>query len=129
MTLPHAAGAPFTVAVDAGHGGTNLGAPGTGPGIYEKHITLDIARRVRRRLATNPGIRVVMCRDADELLTMRARVRCGNESGARLFMSIHANAAAVGAPRGSQRGFEIFVLPAAGVDHEAGLAAVAAENA
>jgi N-acetylmuramoyl-L-alanine amidase len=112
--------------LDAGHGGTNLGAPGLRQGVYEKRVTLDIARRVRRRLAGNAGIRVVLCRDADELVPMRARVRCGNESGARLFLSIHANASA---ERGSQRGFEIFVLPPDGVDHDAGLAALAAEDA
>lgn len=121
-----AAGTPFTVAVDPGHGGTNLGARADAGSVAEKHVTLEIARRIRQHLASDKGIRVVLCRDRDVLLPLRARVRCANESGARLFLSLHANASPEGPRRGTQRGFELYVMPAAGVDHDAAVAAVAA---
>lgn len=113
-TGPPGSEPPFVVALDPGHGGTNLGAPGQCLGLYEKRVTLEIARRVRRRLSGERGLKVVLCRDSDVLVPVRARVRCANESGARLFLSLHANASQE-ATRGAQRGFEIYVAPATDV--------------
>src|SRR5438105_3503025 len=53
-----------TVVIDPGHGGSNLGAPGSGEGVYEKKLTLAVARLVRKRLERD-GINVVATRDAD----------------------------------------------------------------
>lgn len=117
----------FVVALDPGHGGTNLGTVGAAR-VQEKHLTLDLARRVRRLLAGRPRVRVVMCRDADVLVPVRARVRCANEAGARLYVSLHANASPEGPARGSQRGFELYILPVAQVDREAELAVLAAPD-
>ncbi len=125
----------FTVAIDPGHGGTNLGTTGLSKGMYEKHVTLEIARRVRRFLATEKAVRVVLCREADVQVPINARIRCANESGARLFISIHANASPLGKQRGSQRGFELYVLPvtpdppfALGVDHDVAQATLSATD-
>jgi N-acetylmuramoyl-L-alanine amidase len=117
----------FTVAIDPGHGGTNRGADTLQPGLYEKHVTLEIGRRMRRRLATVRGLRVVMCREGDVLVPVRARVRCANEAGARLFVSLHANASQE-ATRGAQRGFELYVLPPRDVDNEVAAATVTAPS-
>jgi N-acetylmuramoyl-L-alanine amidase len=119
------AGPAFTVAIDAGHGGTNRGAEGLQKGFYEKKVTLEIARRIRRRLSTERGMKVVLCRDADVLVPVRARVRCANDAGARLFLSIHANASPE-ARRGAQRGFELYVLSPADVEQDATAAALTA---
>ena len=118
-------GSAFTVAIDPGHGGTNLGAAGLEPGLYEKRVTLEIARRMRRRLASDRSIRVVLCRDRDVLVPMRARVRCANDAGDRLFVSLHANASPQ-EKRGTQRGFELYVLPANLVEEDAEAAALTA---
>ena len=126
MTLAVTGEVPvFTVALDAGHGGTNLGAAGLVPDLYEKRVTLEIARRVRRRLAAERGLRLVLCRDSDVLVPMRARVRCANGAGARLFLSIHANASPT-ARRGAQRGFELYVMPPADVDADIEVATLSA---
>ncbi len=128
LLLSLAASTPaFTVAVDPGHGGTNLGAASLVPGIYEKRVTLEIARRIRKRLVNDRGLRVVLCRESDRLVPVRARVRCANEAGARLFVSIHANASPEPS-RGVQRGFELYVLPAADVEQDASLAALQARS-
>lgn len=113
----------FVVALDAGHGGSQLGAEGPG-GLAEKTVTLDIARRVAGRLRDARGVRVVMCRSTDVMVPIRARVRCGNEAHARLFLSIHANASPFGVSRGMQRGFELYVAPVSDVDEDAAAAVV-----
>jgi len=113
-----AGAAAFTVAIDPGHGGSNRGAPSKKPDIFEKHLTLAIAKQMQRILASEKDLKVVLCRSADVLLPIRARVRCGNQAGAHLFVSLHANAAGPAEGPGSQRGFEIYVLPAAEVDKE-----------
>ena len=107
-TPPHAR--PLVV-LDAGHGGSNTGATGTLGGVFEKQVTLAVAQLVRDRLAAQ-GIDVVMTRDRDATLTLRQRVALANQRAADVFVSIHANAS----PERVQRGFETFVLTAAGVD-------------
>jgi len=119
LVLSAGAGASgFTVAIDPGHGGSNRGAPTKRPDYFEKHLTLALAKRVQRILAVEKNLKVVLCRNTDALLPIRARVRCGNQAGARLFISLHANAAGPMEEPGSQRGFELFVLPVGEVDKE-----------
>jgi N-acetylmuramoyl-L-alanine amidase len=109
---------PFTVAIDPGHGGSNRGAATQQTDLYEKHVTLAIARRTAELLAGEPALRVVLCRSTDVLVPIRARVRCANQAGARLFISLHANAAGPTQLPGSQMGFELYLLPAREVDRE-----------
>lgn len=118
----------FTVAIDPGHGGSNRGAPTKKEGTYEKHLTLALAKQVQRLLVGERDLKVVLCRGTDVLVPVRARVRCGNQAAARLYLSIHANAAGGGEPPGSQRGFEIFVLPVADVDKEVARVALLAKD-
>ena len=129
FVLASGAGAPvFTVAIDPGHGGSNRGAPTKKPDTFEKHLTLAIAKRVQRILAVEKNLKVVLCRTTDALLPIRARVRCGNQAGARLFISLHANAAGPAEEPGSQKGFEIFVLPVGDVDKEVARVALLAPD-
>lgn len=107
---PATADARPLVVIDAGHGGSNRGAVGVA-GVAEKQLTLVLARAVRERLA-HAGVDVVLTRERDATLTLRQRVADANRRGADLFVSIHANASAARV----QRGFETFVLTAAGVD-------------
>lgn len=115
--------APFVVALDPGHGGTNLGALGLDPAVQEKHVVLAIAREIELALAGDPRVRLVSCRNRDELIPIRARVRCANQAHAELFVSVHANASP---NRGSQEGFELYVLPVDRADEAAELAAARA---
>lgn len=119
---------PFVVALDPGHGGSNRGAPTAKAEKYEKHLTIEIARLVQRRLAGESGVKVVLCRSSDLLVPIRARARCANQAGARLFLSIHANAASAEQGPGSQRGFTLFVLPTSDVDQEVARAALLAKD-
>lgn len=106
-----AAASPPLVLIDPGHGGTNTGAPAAVPGLYEKQVTLALARLLWEEL-TERGYRVVLTRDRDVYRTLRQRVRLANRMGADLFLSIHTNATA----SHSQRGYETFVLPPDALD-------------
>jgi N-acetylmuramoyl-L-alanine amidase len=119
--------APFVVAIDAGHGGSNLGA--AVDGMFEKNVTLALARGLRAALEDAPGVRVVMCREADVLVPIRARSRCAAEAHAQLFVSLHLNATPAGVAPGSQRGFELYVLPPDDVAEDATVAVLSAPGA
>lgn len=123
-----AAAAPraLVVAIDPGHGGSNLGAAGaTGSRspVFEKKVTLDLARRLRQRLAGSDRVQVVLCRDDDVLVPIRARARCVQTAHADLFISLHANASPPGLAPGTRRGFEIYVLSPQEIEDDAALAA------
>lgn len=81
---------PFTVMIDPGHGGIDSGAESVG-NLKEKDLTLAFARELRDRLAQEKGMRVLMTRDDDIFLRLSERVRLARESGADLFISIHAD--------------------------------------
>jgi N-acetylmuramoyl-L-alanine amidase len=94
-----------TMVIDAGHGGDDIGARGSG-GAEEKQITLQVARRVRALLEARLGIRVILTRDDDTPMTLDDRAAVANNSKADLFLSLHANASLI--PRVS--GAEVFHL-------------------
>jgi N-acetylmuramoyl-L-alanine amidase len=81
-----------TIVLDPGHGGDDIGVRG-GDGLEEKQLTLDVARRVRQRLETRLGLRVVLTRDDDRSPGLDERAATANNSKADLFLSLHANAA------------------------------------
>jgi N-acetylmuramoyl-L-alanine amidase len=101
----------FVVVLDAGHGGSNTGAPGVVEGVYEKRVTLVLAKQIARRLQ-EAGLEVRLTRTDDRYLTLRERVRWANAQGADLFVSVHANAS----PSRGQRGFETYVLAPEALD-------------
>jgi N-acetylmuramoyl-L-alanine amidase len=101
------------VVIDAGHGGPDHGMSGPIGGrrrIYEKDITLAVARQLRAQL-TARGVHVVMTRTADTLIGLYDRGPIANHNKGDLFISIHVNASN---PRWRDakeaRGFETYFL-------------------
>ena len=90
----------LTVAIDPGHGGEDPGAIGGG-GTYEKHIALDIAKKLRANIDGAPNMRAMMTRDADFFVPLNVRVQKARRVGADLFVSIHADAFTTPPARGS----------------------------
>ena len=90
----------LTVAIDPGHGGEDPGAIG-GSGTYEKHVALDIAKRLRAKIDAQPNMRAMMTRDADFFVPLAVRVQKARRVGADLFVSIHADAFTSPSARGS----------------------------
>jgi N-acetylmuramoyl-L-alanine amidase len=79
----------LTFALDAGHGGDNLGALGS-TGALEKEINLAIVKDLKAILEDR-GARVVLTRESDTDVTMSDRVRKVVTSGADMLISVHSN--------------------------------------
>jgi N-acetylmuramoyl-L-alanine amidase len=90
----------LTVAIDPGHGGEDPGAIGSG-GTYEKHIALDVAKKLRAKIDAQPNMRSMMTRDDDFFVPLNVRVQKARRVGADLFVSIHADAFTTPLARGS----------------------------
>jgi N-acetylmuramoyl-L-alanine amidase len=80
------------VVIDPGHGGKDFGAPGFFPGVHEKDVVLEIAKRVARKLREELGLEVVLTRSDDRYLTLEERTAFANTRNGDLFVSIHTNA-------------------------------------
>jgi N-acetylmuramoyl-L-alanine amidase len=89
------------VVIDPGHGGADVGVRGDG-GLEEKQLTLDVARRVRQRIETRLGLRVILTRDDDRAAGLDERAAAANNSKADLFISLHANGALAAAIAGAE---------------------------
>src|SRR5688572_1920603 len=94
-----------TLAIDAGHGGEEIGVRGAG-GLEEKQLTLDVARRVRQLVERGLGVRVILTRDEDRLVSIDERAAAANNGKADLLVSLHANGALSGSPSGAEVFYE-----------------------
>tara|TARA_B100000497_G_C7662599_1_gene399192 strand:- start:114 stop:1238 length:1125 start_codon:yes stop_codon:yes gene_type:complete len=81
-----------TIIIDPGHGGKDPGAIGY-RGTKEKDITLDVAKRVARKIEKNMNIKTVLTRDEDIFIRLQDRTKLANSENGKLFISIHANSA------------------------------------
>ncbi len=77
------------VVVDPGHGARDPGAVGCGS--EEDDVVLDVGLRLRPLLQA-AGLRVAMTRAEARFVELRARAAFANDRGARVFVSVHANA-------------------------------------
>jgi N-acetylmuramoyl-L-alanine amidase len=89
--------------IDAGHGGTDVGAIGV-DGIHESDINLSVAKHLRTALEWQ-NVSVMMSRTEDVAKTLADRVKEANEWGADYFVSIHCNAF----DNPSANGTEVFI--------------------
>lgn len=93
------------IVVDPGHGGKDHGAKSR-TGLQEKNVNLAISKRLKKILENRYGYRVIMTRSHDKFLPLEKRGHIANENNARLFVSIHANAA----KRRGAHGIETYSL-------------------
>ena len=128
VAAPPAARAPplrdLVIAVDAGHGGQDVGAVGPS-GSYEKDIVLAVARELARLIDRQPGMRAAMTRDGDYFLPLRTRMDRARAKRADLFISVHADAVYDRRVQGSS----VYVLSQSGASSEAAKWLAATENA
>ncbi len=111
------------VAIDAGHGGEDPGAIGP-HGLYEKVVTLQIARRLHDELNALPGISSFLVRDGDYYVELRQRYEMARKRRADLFVSIHADAFKTPRPSGSS----VYILSRNGASSEAARLLARSEN-
>ena len=76
------------ITIDPGHGGADRGVA-VGEGVFEKDVTLSIARKVRWVLESRLGVETVLSRGQDRTLSLEDRAREANRSRSDLFVSIH----------------------------------------
>ncbi len=113
---------PYTVVLDAGHGGKDPGA--VGKFSKEKDLNLSLVLKMGELIAERyPDVKVVYTRSTDVFIPLQTRADIANKANADLFISIHTNSAESKAPSG----VETFIL---GTDRmEANLDVAMRENA
>lgn len=103
--FPQAKDAIKKVVIDAGHGGTDIGAPGSMS--KEKDVNLAVALELGKQIKENcPGVEVYYTRKTDVYPTLYERCNYANNQHADLFISIHCNASA----NKTAHGIETFVM-------------------
>lgn len=102
----NAANKPFTLVIDAGHGGHDSGAVGAVS--KEKDLTLKFALAFGQMVERNyPDVKVVYTRKTDRFVELYRRAEIANRNKADLFISVHINAL----PKGRvARGFQTYTL-------------------
>lgn len=95
---------PFTVVLDAGHGGKDPGSQKYG--YNEKDIALKVALQVGKNLEKYKDVKVIYTRTTDVFVPLSQRASKANKAKADLFVSIHLNAVDNVRPHGT----ETFVL-------------------
>jgi len=80
----------MVIAIDAGHGGTNLGASGTSSGVLEKNYTLLFAKELQKILKKQK-VKVLMVRETDTTIDNKDRVLWAQQNNPDLFISFHLN--------------------------------------
>lgn len=86
-----ARGREIIVAIDAGHGGKDVGAQGSN-GTQEKDVVFAIAKRLEGYVNAQPGMKALMIRNGDYFVKLHERVNIARAAKADLFVSIHADA-------------------------------------
>ena len=96
----------WTIAIDPGHGGKDPGAIGKNLGIYEKNITLSIARELKALLDKDPNFKGVLTRSSDYYISVPERSEIARKYRANFLVSIHADSSL----NADQRGASVWVL-------------------
>jgi N-acetylmuramoyl-L-alanine amidase len=112
------------IAIDAGHGGEDPGAIGKKK-TQEKDVVLQIARRLKKAVDAEPGMKAILTRDGDYYIPLRGRYEKARKARSDLFVSIHADAFT----KRSVRGSSVFVLSPRGASSEFARLLADSENA
>ena len=120
----HARLRDIIIAIDAGHGGEDPGAIGKFK-TQEKRIALSIAKKLKREIDKQKGMRGVLIRKGDYYISLRKRMEIARAARADMFVSIHADA--FKNPR--VKGSSVFVLSAKGASDESAKWLANRENA
>ena len=109
---------PFTVVIDAGHGGVDPGA--LGKKSQEKHINQSVSQMLAELIKEEyPEVKIIFTRTTDVKIPLARRADIANKANANLFISIHSNAS----KNKNAHGCQTFTL-GSGSDAEAKAAAM-----
>ncbi len=102
------------IVLDPGHGGQDPGAIGVS-GVYEKNITLAMAKELKKILEKDGDYKVYLTRNRDVFIPLRERVKIARRYKADLFLSIHADSAL----NKNAKGLSVYTLSETASDKEA----------
>lgn len=98
---------PFTIVLDAGHGGKDSGAQGSYT--QEKDLALNLVLRLGAYLRDYmPEAKVLYTRSSDVFVPLHQRIRLANANDADLFFSVHCNS--LMKPSNNVLGTETYVM-------------------
>ncbi|MDY6839016.1 MAG: N-acetylmuramoyl-L-alanine amidase [Thermodesulfobacteriota bacterium] len=80
------------IVIDPGHGGKDCGAIGYDKAVMEKNVTLEVSKRLARKIRKRIGCEAILTRDRDVFLSLEERTAIANTTNGDIFVSIHANA-------------------------------------
>ncbi|OIO67055.1 MAG: N-acetylmuramoyl-L-alanine amidase [Zetaproteobacteria bacterium CG1_02_53_45] len=113
------------IAIDAGHGGEDPGAIGPHK-LYEKVVTLAVAKELAKIVDATPGMKAVLIREGDYFVPLMKRVQLARKAKADLMISIHADAVRTHTVEGAS----VYTLSDRGATEDKAARALAAkENA
>lgn len=99
----------FTLVLDPGHGGKDIGAPGKLTN--EKAVVLEVSKRLKKIIKEeHPEVEVLMTRDTDVFIPLKDRAAIANKADADLFISIHCDAVGDRKRAASVAGSTVYVL-------------------
>jgi N-acetylmuramoyl-L-alanine amidase len=98
-TQPRAHSAKFSIVLDAGHGGWDMGTVGR-KGLLEKNLVLDIVARLGSMVSNRLGAEVIYTRRDDSYVSLEQRTETANLSQADMFLSVHGNYSDLPSARG-----------------------------
>lgn len=90
------------IVIDAGHGGSDLGT--NREGVYEKDITLNIAKKIKQ-LNDSESIEIILTREDDSYPSLQQRAEKINKINPDMVISIHVNSSAKATDK---KGVEIY---------------------
>ena len=97
----------FTIVIDPGHGGKDVGAVGAISN--EKSINLNIALALGNLIEQNlSDVRVIYTRKTDVFISLKGRAEIANRAKADLFISVHTNS--VPPTKTPPQGFQVYTL-------------------
>lgn len=116
-TKPNGHSKPVIV-IDPGHGGIDPGAVGAGA-MPEKAIVLAVAQQLKAVLAQTGRYDIRMTRSSDVFISLDRRLKISTDSGADLFISLHADSIEEKAVAENIRGATIYTLSERASDEQA----------
>lgn len=115
---PRPKGSRPVILIDPGHGGVDPGAVGLSQ-ILEKNVVLAVAQELRRALMASGRFDVRMTRSTDVFVSLDRRLKICRETGADLFISLHADSLEDAAAAQSIRGATVYTLSEQASDEQA----------
>jgi N-acetylmuramoyl-L-alanine amidase len=112
------------IAIDAGHGGKDPGATGK-KGTREKTVTLQMAKRLQKKINQQKGMKAVLTRKNDRFMRLRERIHKARGYDADMMISLHADSF----PDPRARGSSIYALSVDGATSETAKLLAEKENA